>query len=124
MGKRYDKIVQLNQTDFLVEFEMADNPTLFATRIGKKHNWLGIDLNVDVHIRIMVTFRGVSLECEEAHRIINETSKAPVKTPLPDEIKMDKNPERDVFIQGKEDAMLKVFKSMSKKIEWFVSTLR
>lgn len=72
---------------------MFDNPTLFATRIGREHKWLRIDLNIDVHIRTMVTLIGVSREHTEACKIIKETSKAFVKTSLPEEIKMDKTPE-------------------------------
>lgn len=87
MGKRYDKIIQLNQMDFLVEFEITDNPTLFATRIGRERNWLGMNLIADVHIGTMSNLKGVSQEHKEAHRIISETSRASAMASSPDEAK-------------------------------------
>ena len=38
LGRRYDQISRLNQTDYLVEFEMSDNPTLFTIELGNRHN--------------------------------------------------------------------------------------
>ena len=37
LGKRYKNISRLNQTDFLIEFEALDNPTLFAIKLGNTH---------------------------------------------------------------------------------------
>ena len=66
LGRRYERILKLNQMDYLVEFEDTDNPTIFAVELGSVHKWLGIDLHVDVHIGTKDTLRKVSQECEKA----------------------------------------------------------
>ena len=37
LGKQYKNISRLNQTDFLIEHEASDNPTLFAIKLGNTH---------------------------------------------------------------------------------------
>lgn len=90
LGRRYERIFKLNQTDYLVEFEEMDNPTVFAIELGSEHKWLGIDLHVDVHIGTKDTLRKVSQEHEKAHGVVNvekvfDISKSlnPVQSPNP-----------------------------------------
>ena len=73
LGRRHDKIVRLNQTDFLVEFEASDNPTLFAIKLGNKYTWLGMELHMDAHIGTATTLKKVSIKHEEAWTIVNNT---------------------------------------------------
>ena len=63
--------MKLNQTDYLVELKKTDNPTIFAIELRSVHKWLGIDLNIDVHIGTKDTLRKVSQECEKACKIMN-----------------------------------------------------
>ena len=127
MGRKYDRISRLNITDFMVEFDMVDNPTLFATGMGRQVKWLGMDLDVDAHIGAPETLGKVSRQREEAQRVLAEAAAAAaappepvpsVPTPKPPVEKVvDEVSERESYIQEKEDAMLKVLESMSKRIE-------
>ena len=61
----------MNQTDFLIEFEASDNPTLFAIKLGNTHTWLGMELHMDAHIGTAMTLEKVSKQCEEARDIVD-----------------------------------------------------
>ena len=110
LGKRYKNISRLNQTDFLIEFEASDNPTLFAIKLGNTHTWLGMELHMDAHIRTAMTLEKVSKQCEEAQDIVDKNT-----TSSSEKQKVKKTSEEDST--NKEDAMLKVLESMSQKIE-------
>ena len=119
----------MNQTDFLVEFETLDNPTLFAIKLGNKHTWLGMELHIDAHIGTTTTLKKVSIQCEEAQTIVNNTkmmssTNVSTMTTSSRKMEMEKISEEGCHektkaenVAEKEDAMLKVLESMSKKIE-------
>ena len=137
-GKAPRKISRLNETDFLVEFDAGDNPTLFATGMGNRVVWKGQKLLIDAHIATFETLRKVSREREEARRIImenvNDSKKAtpPVSQPsvvppsvtVPDFKESDESSLRDDFAREREDAMLKVLENMSRKLEEFENRSR
>ena len=124
VGKRPERVSRLNTTDFLVEFQAGENPTLFATGMGRKLQWQHLKLFVDCYIAAIEILDRISREREEARRIIDDQHKVPiqvtppanVKPPTP-EAKVDETQEKEAFMHEKEDAMLKVLESMSKKIE-------
>ena len=58
--------MKLNQTDYLVEFEETDNPTMFAIELVRVHKLLGMDLHIDVHIGTKAMLGKVSQDCEKA----------------------------------------------------------
>ena len=79
LDKRYKNISRLNQTDFLIEFEALDNPTLFAIKLGSTHTWLGMELPMDAHIGTAMTLKKVSRQCEEAQSIVENVKILPSK---------------------------------------------
>ena len=129
LGRRYDKISRLNQTDYLVEFEVSDNPTLFAIKLGNKHTWLGMELHMDAHIGTVTTLKRISMQCEEAHTIVSNTKMmsgrdVPTMMTSSGKTEMGRIPEEGCHekvkaetVAEKEDAMIRVLESMSKKIE-------
>ena len=129
LGRRYDKISRLNQTDYLVEFEASDNPTVFAIKLGNRHMWLGMELHMDAHIGITTTLKRVSKQCEEAYTIISNTGKMSSRdfltmTTSSGKVRIENTPEEGLrgeaktgIIEEKEDVMLRVLESMSKNIE-------
>ena len=124
LGKRYKNIFRLNQTDFLIEFEASDNPTLFAIKLGSIHTWLGIELHMDAHIGTTMTLKKVSRQCEEAQNIVDNAKIIPSKnmTSSSGKTEIEKISKEGCYEKredpaDKENAMLKVLESMSKKIE-------
>ena len=129
LGRRYDKISRLSQTDYLVEFEALDNPTLFAIKLGNKHMWLGMELHKDAHIGTTTTLKTVSIQHEEACTIVNNTKMmsgrdVPTMMTSSGKSKIEKTPGEGFHdkaktgtAEEKEDAMLRVLESMSRKIE-------
>ena len=117
LGKLYKNISRLNQTDFLIEFEASDNPTLFAIKLGNTHTWLGMELQMDAHIGTAMTLKKVSKQREEAQDIVDNAKVMPDKNIISslEKQKVKKTSEEDST--GKEDTMLKVLESMSQKIE-------
>ena len=128
LGRWYKNIFRLNQTDFLVEFEASDNLTLFAIKLGNKHTWLGMELHMDDHIGTATTLKKVSLQCEEGWTIIINTrmmssTNVPTMMTSPRKLETEKISEEGSHekvkaekVVEKEDAMLKVLESMSRKI--------
>ena len=117
LGKRYPNIVRLNQTDFLVEFEASDNPTLFAIKLGSTHTWLGMELHMDAHIGAAMTLEKVSKQCEEARDIVDKAKIRPNKNRSHSFEKPSEKKTVEEDSSNKEDTMLKVLESMSRKIE-------
>ena len=129
LGRRYKNIFRLNQTDFLVEFEASDNPTLFAIKLGNKHTWLGMELHMDAHIGTATTLKRVSMQCKEAQTIVNNTkmmssTNVPTMTTSSRKMETEKISEEGSHervkvekVAEKEDAMLKVLESMLRKIK-------
>ena len=125
LGRRHDKISRLSQTDYLVEFEVSDNPTLFAIKLGNKHMWLGMELHMDAHIGTAATLKRVSLQCEEACTKVDTTKMTsgrdvPTRMTSSEKIEIEKTPGEGFHekmktetTEGKEDAMLRVLESMS-----------
>ena len=124
LGRRYDKIVRLNQTDFLVELKASDNLMLFVIKLGNKHTWLGMELHMDAHIGTATTLKKVSIQHEEAWNIVNNTKMMPGENVMTSSEKTDMAKisekgchKKNENIAEKEDAMLKVLESMLRKIE-------
>ena len=117
MGKRYPNIVRLNQTDFLVEFEASHNPTLFAIKLGSTHTWLGMELHMDAHIGAAMTLKKVSKQREEARDIVDKAKMQPSKDGSHSFEKPSEKKTAEEYFSNKEDTMLKVLESMSRKIE-------
>ena len=123
LGRRYKNIFRLNQMDFLIEFEASDNPTLFAIKLGNTHTWLGMELHMDAHIGTAMTLKKVSKQCEEAQHIVDnakimsskDLTSTTDKTETKDEDEGCNEKRKDSA--DKEDAMLRVLESMSRKIE-------
>ena len=84
---------------------------------------------MDAHIGTATTLKRVSRECEEAYTIISDTKKMSSRDVLPMTTSsrragIEKTPEEGLHgkaetknTEEKEDAMLRVLESMSKKIE-------
>ena len=117
LGKRYPNIVRLNQTDFLVEFEASDNPTLFAIKLGSTHTWLGMELHMDAHIGAAMMLEKVSKQREEARDIVDKAKMQPNKNGSHSFEKPSEKKTAEEDSSNKEDTMLKVLESMSRKIE-------
>ena len=113
----------MNQTDFLIEFEASDNPTLFAIKLGNKHTWLGMELHMDAHIGTAMMLKKVSRQCEEAQNIVDNAKIMPSKNMTSSsgkteiEILEEGCHEKREDAADKEDTMLKVLESMLWKIE-------
>ena len=124
LGRRYKNICRLNQTDFLIEFEASDNLTLFAIKLGNTHTWLGMELHMDGHIGTAMMLKKVSRQCKEARNIVDNMKIMPSKnmTSTSEKIEMEKSSEGGCYEKredpaDKENAMLKVLESMSRRIE-------
>ena len=102
---------------------------LFAIKLGNKHTWLGMELHMDAHIGTATTLKRVSMQHEEACTIVNNTKMmsgrdVPTMMTSSGKTEMEKIPEEGCHekvkaetVAEKEDAVLKVLESMSKKIE-------
>ena len=123
LGKRYKNISRLNQTDFLIEFEASDNPTLFAIKLGSTHTWLGMELHMGAHIGTTMMLKKVSRRCEEAQSIVDNTKIIPSKNTTSSSEKSEVEKISEEGYEKKEDpadkdnTMLKVLELMSQKIE-------
>ena len=136
LGRRYENILRLNQTDFLVELEASDNPMVFVIKLGNKHTWLGMELHMDAHIGTATTLKRVSMQCLEARNIVNNTKimpsrNVPTMTTSSGKMEMEKISEEGYHekvkaetVAEKEDTMLKVVESMLRKIEEWIEPLK
>ena len=101
----------------MVEFEASDNPTLFAIKLGSTHTWLGMELHMDAHIGAAMTLERVSKQREEARDIVDKAKIRPNKNRSHSFEKPSEKMTAEEDSSSKEDTMLKVLESMSRKIE-------